>query len=118
MVLKSLSIEKLFDLKSKVEAMLASKLADERRDLETKLSRLVGVQPDKSARKARGRGPWGPVAPKYRNPKNPAETWAGRGLKPRWLVAAMKSGKTLEDFAIPATAAAAKKRKIARKSVR
>ena len=48
----------------------------------------------------------GRVAPKYRNPANPAETWAGRGLRPRWLTAAIKGGKKLEDFAIaPGTAA-------------
>jgi H-NS histone family len=41
------------------------------------------------------------VAPKYRNPENPAETRAGRGLKPRWLTAAIKGGKTLDDFLIP-----------------
>ena len=41
------------------------------------------------------------MAPKYRNPENPTETWAGRGLKPRWLAAAIKGGKTLEDFLIP-----------------
>jgi DNA-binding protein H-NS len=40
------------------------------------------------------------VAPKYRNPENPEETWAGRGLKPRWLAAAIKGGKKLEDFQI------------------
>jgi len=40
------------------------------------------------------------VAPKYRNPENPKETWAGRGLKPRWLAAAMKAGGKLEDFQI------------------
>lgn len=40
------------------------------------------------------------MAPKYRNPENPSETCAGRGLKPRWLTAAMKGGKKLEDFAI------------------
>jgi len=40
------------------------------------------------------------VAPKYRNPENPAETWAGRGLKPRWLTAAIKGGKDLDDFLI------------------
>jgi DNA-binding protein H-NS len=44
------------------------------------------------------------VAPKYRNPENSAETWAGRGLKPRWLVAAMKGGKKLGDFAIAGAA--------------
>jgi DNA-binding protein H-NS len=47
-----------------------------------------------------GRGVRGKVAPKYRNPENPGETWAGRGLKPRWLAAALKSGKKLEDFSI------------------
>ena len=26
--------------------------------------------------------------------------WSGRGLKPRWLTAALASGKTLEDFAV------------------
>jgi hypothetical protein len=45
-----------------------------------------------------GWGAWGKVAPKYRN--NPAETWAGRGLKPRWLAAAIKSGKKMENFLI------------------
>jgi DNA-binding protein H-NS len=42
------------------------------------------------------------VAAKYRNPENPSETWAGRGLKPRWLTAAIRSGKKIEDFAIGA----------------
>ena len=40
------------------------------------------------------------VKPKYRNPADRSETWTGRGLKPRWMVAAMKGGKKLEDFAI------------------
>jgi DNA-binding protein H-NS len=38
------------------------------------------------------------VPPKYRGPSG--ETWAGRGAKPRWLVAAIKSGKKLDDFLI------------------
>jgi DNA-binding protein H-NS len=50
-----------------------------------------------------GRGSRGAIAPKYRNPENPAETWAGRGLKPRWLAPALKSGKKLEDFSIEAS---------------
>lgn len=35
---------------------------------------------------------------KYRNPQNPKETWAGRGLKPRWLITLLRQGKTLEDL--------------------
>lgn len=39
------------------------------------------------------------VAPKYRDPATGA-TWTGRGLKPKWLTAALATGKTVEDFAI------------------
>jgi DNA-binding protein H-NS len=38
------------------------------------------------------------VPPKYRNASG--ETWAGRGARPRWLVAAIKEGKKLDDFLI------------------
>lgn len=40
------------------------------------------------------------VAPKYRNPANHAETWAGRGAKPEWVRAALESGKSLDDLKI------------------
>ncbi len=40
------------------------------------------------------------VAPKYRNPANPKETWTGRGLPPRWMSALIKKGKKREDFLI------------------
>jgi DNA-binding protein H-NS len=43
------------------------------------------------------------VAPKYRNPKNRSETWAGRGAMPRWMAAEIKAGKKREDFAIDNT---------------
>lgn len=42
----------------------------------------------------------GKVAPKYRNPDNPAETWAGRGQQPKWLASRIAQGRTLEDFLI------------------
>ena len=38
-------------------------------------------------------------------------TWAGRGAKPRWLVAAIKEGKKLEDFAVEKTTPGRKRRK-------
>ncbi|MDQ2928711.1 MAG: H-NS histone family protein [Caldimonas sp.] len=39
------------------------------------------------------------VAAKYRNAST-GESWSGRGLQPRWLKAALASGKKLTDFAI------------------
>jgi DNA-binding protein H-NS len=34
----------------------------------------------------------------------PSETWSGRGKQPRWLVAAIKSGRKIDDFKIGAGA--------------
>ena len=39
-----------------------------------------------------------PAAAKYRGPNG--ETWSGRGLTPRWLVALTAQGQSKEDFAI------------------
>ena len=56
----------------------------------------------KSATKVRGRAaakPKSTVAPKFRDPDSGA-TWTGRGKQPKWLAAAIKDGKKLEDFKI------------------
>lgn len=39
------------------------------------------------------------LAAKYRNPQT-GETWSGRGLKPKWLAAALAEGRSLADFAL------------------
>jgi len=54
-------------------------------------------KPRKAAKKGRKLGK---VAPKYRNPANPKETWTGRGKQPRWMAALTKKGKKVEDFLI------------------
>jgi DNA-binding protein H-NS len=44
------------------------------------------------------------VAPKYRNPANPEQTWTGRGVSPTW-VQALKTAGTLDSALIPQAAA-------------
>nr|WP_316642647.1 H-NS histone family protein [uncultured Roseateles sp.] len=39
------------------------------------------------------------VAAKYRN-KATGEAWSGRGLRPKWLKAAIDGGAKLEDFLV------------------
>jgi DNA-binding protein H-NS len=39
------------------------------------------------------------VAAKYRNAST-GETWSGRGLQPKWLKAALATGRKLTDFAV------------------
>ena len=119
MQLKSMSLDKLVALRNQVEEVLAAKVVDQKRALESELSKLTRFQNGNGRSKlVSGRGAKGPVAPKYRNPENPSETSAGRGLKPRWLSAALKSGKTQEDFLIAGAAKStpAKKIKKARKA--
>jgi DNA-binding protein H-NS len=49
-------------------------------------------------RKGKGKGT---VAVKYRDPKNPSNTWTGRGRMPRWMAVATKGNKAKkEDFLI------------------
>ena len=37
---------------------------------------------------------------RFRNPANPAQTWTGRGKRPRWLQQALEQGARLEDFTV------------------
>jgi DNA-binding protein H-NS len=110
--LKSMSLDKITALKAEVDETLSTKVAEERRNVQeqlVKLDRLTGMGSKRAG------GARGSVAPKYRNPENPAETWAGRGLKPRWLSAALKSGGKLEDFTIK-VAVRGRPKKTAKKS--
>ncbi len=53
-----------------------------------------------SPAKGKGAGKSGTkVAAKYRDPDS-GSTWSGRGLKPRWLTAAIGSGRSADDFLI------------------
>jgi len=53
------------------------------------------------------------VPPKYRG--TDGETWAGRGATPRWLKAALKEGKKIEDFLIDKTMGKARVKRRAKK---
>ena len=102
--LTSMSFDDLVALRDNVVRIISTKASSARRELETKLAALdgLGIGGDaKRGPKARGSKLKGRKVPaKYRNPKNHAETWAGRGATPRWLRAELKAGRKLEDFAI------------------
>ena len=61
----------------------------------------TNVKPASAAKKTRKSSTAGTkVAPKFRNPDKPSETWAARGKYPRWLAAEIAKGRKLEEFAI------------------
>ena len=100
--LSGMSFEALMDLRKQVNETLVKRSAE----IEKQLARMDGaIALDGGARVVR-RGAstlkGKKVPPKYRSASG--ETWAGRGAKPRWLVDAMKGGKTLDDFLIDKSA--------------
>lgn len=63
-----------------------------------KAARSKSAKAAKPARTSASKG--SKVAPKFRNPGNPTQTWAGRGQQPTWLAAEIARGRKLTDFAI------------------
>jgi DNA-binding protein H-NS len=91
--LSGMNVEALMSLRGQVD----KRLLECRAELEKQLAALGGQPKGKALRissSLKGRK----VPPKYRS--RSGETWAGRGARPRWLVAAMKKGKKIEDFLI------------------
>lgn len=100
--LNTMSLKELKDLQSQVTRAIAT--FEDRRKKETlaelediarangfSLAELTGVAPTRKRTAS---------APRYANPANPAETWTGRGRKPRWFSDAMAKGRKPEDLAI------------------
>ena len=40
------------------------------------------------------------AAPKYRSLDNPSIVWSGRGRRPSWIIAGLKSGRTIDQYLI------------------
>ncbi|MCK1424859.1 H-NS histone family protein [Bradyrhizobium sp. 182] len=105
--LEAMDFEELWLLHEELTKILAEKITAEKRELEKRLAQLN--QPDQFGEAESGASETGTsqprrkypkVVPKYYNPLQPTETWSGRGKQPRWLVAALQSGHTLEEFKI------------------
>ena len=90
--LDGMSTDDLWSLHVEVSQLLQQQIQQEKLRLDERLKQLEAP--------VSGRRPYPPVPPKYRNPDNPSETWAGRGKRPRWLVARLKAGKRIDDFRI------------------
>jgi DNA-binding protein H-NS len=100
--LSRMTVEALMDLRKRVDEALIEHRAEIEKQLE-RMDRAIAVVV--GTRVVRGGGSLlkgRKVPPKYRGPSG--ETWAGRGAKPRWLVAAIKGGKKLDDFLIDKSA--------------
>jgi DNA-binding protein H-NS len=103
--LAKLDVNALLKLREDIGVVLSRKAEELKGQLARLGTEVVGKGPRGNRVSAlRGRK----VAPKYRDPAT-GDTWAGRGAKPRWLVARLKEGKKLPEFLIDKSAARASK---------
>jgi DNA-binding protein H-NS len=104
--LAGLDFQSLLDLREQVEGALSGY----RSTLEKQLASIGGSIASLGGKVARGgrsamKGM--KVPPKFKGPAG--ELWAGRGARPRWLVAALKEGGKIEDFLIEKTVGTGKR---------
>jgi DNA-binding protein H-NS len=95
--LDKLTYAELADLRNRVDMLMGQKRNSERAELRDKITEMLKDH-GLTAQEMFGRGrKGGAVAVKYRDPKNPENTWTGRGRMPRWMVAATKGSKAKKD---------------------
>jgi DNA-binding protein H-NS len=103
---ESMTVDELWLLYEELSQVLSVRLTSEKRQLERRLAQLQHESKTRLSETVdiasvpRERRHYPRVLPKYRNPNAPSETWSGRGKTPRWLTAALKTGRSIEEFAI------------------
>jgi DNA-binding protein H-NS len=94
--LEKLTPDELFELHREIAVVLVEQLRAKKAELEARLRQLQPV----SDQVTPGRRAYPPVKAKFRNPDRPSETWSGRGKRPRWLDAKLRSGEQIDYFRI------------------
>jgi DNA-binding protein H-NS len=100
--IERLTHKELVQLQQEITMALGERRAQELQTLKRRIADMAssaGFDLGEVVGGGRG-GKRGPAPIKFRNPKNSAQTWTGRGRKPLWMVEALKKGQRMESFAI------------------
>ena len=88
-LLEKMSLKELLALEGKIKAAIDEKRVSERAEMRSKMEEMARASGFSVAELFGGRrGKGGKVAVKYRNPKDPSQTWTGRGRRPNWMTEA------------------------------
>jgi DNA-binding protein H-NS len=97
------SVSELLAQKAAIEQQIAEAQRAERAGAVAKVRALMAEHgltlADLSGKSPSAKRTGSKVPPKYRNAAT-GDTWSGRGLQPKWLKAALASGKQIGDFTI------------------
>jgi len=96
--LQKMSLKELTTLQTRISQAIAEKRIEERSEVRAKMEEIARASGFSAAELFGGRrGKGGKVALKYKNPKDPSQTWTGRGRRPNWMV---EAGGNPERFLI------------------
>ena len=98
--LEKMSLKQLLDLESQVKSAIASTRERDRAEVKKAMVELAEKRGFSLQELMGGRGKGKISVAKYANPEDASQTWTGRGRKPNWLVAKLKRGASMSDFAI------------------
>ncbi len=101
--IQSLSFEELENLAGEVQQVLAQRKDQEVRKAKEEILRIAKEHGLKIFFEEMGvmkRGRRTGVGPSkfYVNPENSAETWVGRGKRPKWLKTLVDAGHSVDDY--------------------
>ena len=99
--IEKLSYVELINLQKRIEEAIGEKRAADAQTTKEQLRQMAEKAGFDIKELFGKRGsPKGAGVAKYRNLKDSAQTWTGRGRKPNWLVDAVKKGAKTESFKI------------------
>jgi DNA-binding protein H-NS len=103
---RKMKIEDLVEMRKDVDIVIQEKreaaTADFKKEMEEK-AKALGIDLSSvfgGTTKRRGPKTRSSATIKYRDPKNPANVWSGRGRPAKWLAEYMEKGKKKEDFLV------------------
>ena len=101
--LEELTLEQLAKLAEAIQSQLDAKRHEVREQLRQELidkARQLGIDPSDVLPARKARVSRSEVTPKYRDTRDPTQTWSGRGRQPRWLQELIAAGENKDDYLI------------------
>ena len=102
--LEKLSFKQLVKLQDAIQTQIRVKRDEAREQLRHELvekAQLLGIDPVDLLPNHKPRGGTRiEVKPKYRDTRDPTQTWSGRGRAPRWLQARIDAGEDKDAYLI------------------
>jgi DNA-binding protein H-NS len=101
--LDEMTLHDLIKLEEDIQGAISAKREEVKEALRAEIMEkagLLGLDPDELLGRRKSRAGRSEVKPKYRDKRDPTQTWSGRGRVPRWLKERIDAGEDKDDYLI------------------